>query len=397
MVKNKSGFVGVGAYGGNQVRPFYKAMATGENKTYINDLMQSYNELGQEVGSITSDVAQSADSWLRQGRTMSETNQLIQDSMVLSKDAQMSSDNASEVLTATLNGFQMDAEQAGHINDVLTSIDLKSASDAGGIGEALTKVASMANNAGVSLEKTAAMIATIKDVTQDSDTTIGTALKSIFSRMNQIRAGKFVDSETGEALNDVEKVLNKVGISMRDVNGQFKESEPIMDTVADKWSTFDGNTKKAVATAMAGTYQYNKLIAMFDNWDKVQMLTETAYNSDGTAQQKFEDNYMTSLEAKTNALKANDKFTKAVKGSDSSDFGKTVSDSVNALKELNLTDTDFKYAFETDGIQDGEDAINSLVDTAVQCGVISDTSSEQVGNLVNMLVQLGVISSSMET
>ena len=24
MVKNKSGFVGVGAYGGNQVRPFYK-------------------------------------------------------------------------------------------------------------------------------------------------------------------------------------------------------------------------------------------------------------------------------------------------------------------------------------------------------------------------------------
>ena len=91
---------------------------------------------------------------------------------------------------------------------------------------------------------------------------------------------------------------------MRDVNGQFKESEPIMDTVAEKWSTFDGNTKKAVATAMAGTYQYNKLIAMFDNWDKVKMLTETAYNSDGTAQQKFEDNYMTSLEAKTNALKA---------------------------------------------------------------------------------------------
>lgn len=155
------------------------AMATGESKTYINDLMQSYNELGQELGSVTSDVAQSADSWLRQGRTMSETNQLIKDSMVLSKDAQMSSEQSSEVLTATLNGFQMNADQAGHINDVLTSIDLESASDAGGIGQALTKVASQANNAGVSLEKTAAMIATIKDVTQDSDDSIGTALKSM--------------------------------------------------------------------------------------------------------------------------------------------------------------------------------------------------------------------------
>lgn len=280
------------------------AMATGESRSYASDLTQSYNALGQELGSITSDVAKSADSWLRQGRSMSETNQLIKDSMVLSKDAQMDSENASEVLTATLNSFQMNADQAGHINDVLTSIDLESASDAGGIGQALTKVASQANNAGVSLEKTAAMIATIKDVTQDSDDSIGTGLKSILSRMNQIKAGKFVDSETGESLNDVEKVLNKVGISMRDVNGQFKESEPIIDEVAGKWSTFDGNTKKAVATAMAGTYQYNKLIAMFDNWDKVQSLTETALNADGTAQKKFEDNYLTSLEAKTNALKA---------------------------------------------------------------------------------------------
>ena len=279
------------------------AMATGESRSYASDLTQSYNALGQELGSITSDVAKSADSWLRQGRSMSETNQLIKDSMVLSKDAQMDSENASKVLTATLNGFQMNADQAGHINDVLTSIDLESASDAGGIGQALTKVASQANNAGVSLEKTAAMIATIKDVTQDSDDSIGTGLKSILSRMNQIKAGKFVDSETGESLNDVEKVLNKVGISMRDVNGQFKESEPIIDEVAGKWSTFDGNTKKAVATAMAGTYQYNKLIAMFDNWDKVQSLTETALNADGTAQKKFEDNYLTSLEAKTNALK----------------------------------------------------------------------------------------------
>ena len=194
------------------------AMATGENKTYINDLMQDYNALGQELGAITSDVALSADTWLRQGRSMSDTSQLIKDSMVLSKDAQMDSEQAAEVLTATLNGFQMNADQASHINDVLNSIDLKSASDAGGIGQALTKVASQANNAGVSLEKTAAMIATIKDVTQDSDDSIGTGLKSIFSRMNQIKAGKFVDSETGESLNDVEKVLKKVGISMRDVN-----------------------------------------------------------------------------------------------------------------------------------------------------------------------------------
>lgn len=280
------------------------AMATGEGKAYVNDLMKSYNDLGQELGSVTSEVASSADSWLRQGRTMAETNQLIQDSMVLSKDAQMDSEQASKVLTATLNGFQLSADQAGHINDVLTSIDLQSASDAGGIGEALSRTASMANNAGVSLEKTAAMIATIKDVTQQSDETIGTSVKSILSRMNNIKVGKFVDDETGEPLNDVEKVLNEVGISMRDVNGQFQDSEITIDSIAEKWSTFDKNTQKAISTAVAGTRQINSFISVMDNWDKVQSLTDAAFNSDGTAQKKFEENYMTSLEAKTNALKA---------------------------------------------------------------------------------------------
>ena len=44
------------------------AMATGESRSYASDLTQSYNALGQELGSITSDVAKSADSWLRQGQ-----------------------------------------------------------------------------------------------------------------------------------------------------------------------------------------------------------------------------------------------------------------------------------------------------------------------------------------
>lgn len=279
------------------------AMVTGKDKTYTEDLMQSYNELGQEIGSITSDVAESANTWLRQGRSMADTNQLIKDSMVLSKDAQMSSEDAAQVLTSTLNGFKLGADQASRINDILTSIDLKSASDAGGIGTSLQKVASQANNVGMSLEKTAAIIATIKDVTQGSDETIGTSLKSILSRMNNIKAGKFVD-DNGEALNDVEKVLNKIGITMRDNNDQFLDSETIIDSVADKWDTLNKNTQKAVSTALGGTHQANSVIAMLDNYDKVKMLTETAYNSEGTAEKKFQDNYLNSLEAKTNALKA---------------------------------------------------------------------------------------------
>lgn len=277
-------------------------MATGEDKGYVKQLMADYSELGGELGTLTQSVAESADTFLRQGRSIDDTNQLIEDSIVLSKIAKTSSEESSEILTATINGFKMAANEGSKVNDVLSSIDLNSASDASGIGSALTKVASMANNAGVSLEKTAAMIATIKDVTQDADTTIGTSLKTVLSRMNSIRAGKFIDEETGEALNDVEKVLGEINVSMRDVNGQFKEAEIIIDEVGMKWKTLDSNTQKAVTTAMGGTYQANKLVALFDNYDKVIELTNIAKNSTGQALQKFNESYLSSLEAKTQAL-----------------------------------------------------------------------------------------------
>ena len=366
------------------------SMATGESRSYARELMQSYNDLGQELGSVTSDVAKSADSWLRQGRSMSETNQLIKDSMVLSKDAQMSSEDASEVLTATLNGFQMNADQASKVNDILTSIDLESASDAGGIGSALTKVASQANNAGVSLEKTAAMIATVKDVTQANDETIGNAMKSILARMNNIKAGKFVD-DNGEALNDVEKVLNKIGISMRDNNDQFLDSETILDTVADKWESFDKKTQKAVSTALGGTYQANAITAMLDNWDKVEKLTEVAYNSEGTAQKKFEDNYLTSLEAKTNALKAS--LENLATTTVSSDLYSGFLDGSKAVADFVENTNLLQSALAGLGTAGGVYAFKQLIDMfkefsdfskALDLSKISDMSENSFSNLMNL-------------
>lgn len=279
-------------------------MATGGSYEDIRQLSQEYLTLGKNLGATGTEMLSGADLWLRSGRSMSETTKLLKDSTVLSKVASMDAEKSSEVLTATLNGYQMSADAAEHINDVLSSIDLASASSAEGIGEALTKTASVANNAGLSLEKTAAIIATIKDVTQDSDSSIGNSVKSILSRMNQIKAGKFVDEETGEALNDTEKVLNKLGISMRDANGQFMDAETIIDNVAQKWATFDKNAQKAIATAMGGAYQYNRLITMFDNYDKVMNLTNIANNSGGVAETKFEEAYLNSLEAKSKSLQA---------------------------------------------------------------------------------------------
>lgn len=280
------------------------SVAQGEGRPVAANYLKQLNIQAQDIGAITKDVAESADSWLRQGKSVKETSDLVYDSMILSKLGQIESAKASEYLTSALNGYKKSASEAIDIVDKLTAVDMESASDAGGLAESMSRTASAASMAGVSMDKLIGMISTVKEVTQASDESVGNMFKSVFSRMNQIKAGKFVDEETGESLNDTEKVLNKIGISIRDTNGQFLSSEKILDEVGSKWKSFDGVTQRAVATAMAGTYQYNKLISLFDNYSKALQYTEVSANSAGTAIDKFNNSYKESLEAKTNSLQA---------------------------------------------------------------------------------------------
>ena len=70
--------------------------------------------------------------------------------------------------------------------------------------------------------------------------------------MGNVKAGKFIDEETGESLNDVEKTLKSVGVSLRDQEGQFRDFQSVLDEVGESWANYDSVAKHAVATAMAG-------------------------------------------------------------------------------------------------------------------------------------------------
>lgn len=305
------------------------SVAMGQGRSAAFDYLKQLNQQAQSIGATTKEVADSADSWLRQGKSAKEAGELVYDSMMLSKLGQIQSADASKYLTSALNGYKKSASEAIDVVDKLTAVDMQSASDAGGLAESMSKTASAADMAGVSMDKLIGMIASVKEVTQDSDESVGNMFKSVFSRMNQIKAGKFVDSDTGESLNDTEKVLNKVGIAMRDTNNQFISSEKIMDEVGAKWSSFDSTTQRAVATAMAGTYQYNKLIALFNNYSKALDYTKTSAESAGTAIEKFNSSYKESLEAKTNSLQAS--FESMLMNSDMNKVYAGIIEATNAL------------------------------------------------------------------
>ena len=130
--------------------------------------------------------------------------------------------------------------------------------------------------------------------------------------MGNVKAGKFVDDETGESLNDVESVLGKVGIKLRDGQGQFRNFGDVLDEIGAKWKSYNSVEQNALTTAIAGTRQRENATVLFQNYSTALKYTADASNSSGTAMQKMA-NYEEGLEAKTNrATAAFEQLSKAV-------------------------------------------------------------------------------------
>ena len=281
-------------------------MATGQSYDSVRTLVQGYNEMGQALGATTKEVSESADAWLRQGKTAQETNQLIQDSMMLSKIGQIDSASATEYLTSAMKGYGIEVQNVQGIVDKLCAVDLVSATDAAGLAEAMSRTAVTADMAGVSMDRLLGYLATVGETTQKSMSSIGESFKTIFTRMHDIKADKLelVDEDgTTELLSDVELTLKNVGIDLRATVTEFDNAGDVLDNLHDKWNTLNSVQQAALSKAFAGTRQAENFRVLMQNYDTAKQYMETAANSAGTAEEKFSA-YLDSIEAKTKTLQA---------------------------------------------------------------------------------------------
>lgn len=281
-------------------------MATGESYKNVQNLVKGYNQMGQAIGATTTEVTDSADAWLRQGNSVKETNTLIKDSMILSKVGQIDSADATKYLTSAMKGYGVAVEDVLGIVDKLTAVDLVSATDAGGLAEAMSRTAETADMAGVSMDKLLGYLAVTGEVTQKSMSSIGESFKIIFTRMADIKADKLelIDEDgTTETLSQVETVLNNLGIKLRDSDNEFRNFGDVLDEVAAGWESYSSVQQAAISKAFAGTRQSENFKVLMENYDVARQYMETAANSAGTAEQKFSA-YLDSIEAKTKSLQA---------------------------------------------------------------------------------------------
>lgn len=199
---------------------------------------------------------------------MADTTELLRASTVMARVGQMEDAEATEYLTSALKGYKVEAQDAMHVVDALSQVDIESASSVSDLAEAMQRSANVASTAGVDFERLIGYIGTIREVTQRSASVVGESLKTIFSRMGSVKAGTFLDEDLENEYedvttfaNDVEKVLSKVGIKVRDTNHDFRDTQDILDDIAERWETYTDLEKNAIATSVAGTRQRENLLS----------------------------------------------------------------------------------------------------------------------------------------
>lgn len=293
----------------------------GYSNEEAESLMRNYTVLAQKLGVSTTEIAQGMNDWLRQGYEVeSELEALVSASTKLAKLGMISTAEATKDLTSALKGFKIASEDALNIVDKLTKIDQVAAISAGNLAEGLARVATTAQQAGLSLDETAAMVTTITEVTQRDASTAGEALRTLISRYSNVKAGVFTSmgeeaEETSGNINDIEKVLSKLGIRIRTSATEMRSIEDVLGELAEKWDALDDVSRNAVASAFAGVRQRESFNILMANWDRVKELTEESEKSAGTADEKYSA-YTESIEASTKRIQnAWEEFTQTIKGS----------------------------------------------------------------------------------
>ena len=67
-----------------------------------------------------------------------------------------------------------------------------------------------------------------------------------------VKLGKFIDDETGDQINDTEKVLNKLGIQLRTSENEWRDMWDVMQEVGSNWENYTQMEQNAIVVAQAG-------------------------------------------------------------------------------------------------------------------------------------------------
>lgn len=259
------------------------------------------NKAAKALSTTTTNYTDASLIYYQQGLTDQEVLDRIETTIKMANVAGTTAETASQQLTAIWNNFYDGSQSLEHYADVMVKLGAATASSSDEISEGIEKFAAVANTVGLSYEYAASALATVTAQTRESASIVGTAFRTLFSRIQGLNQGETLDD--GTTLNKYSQALATVGVQIKDTNGELKGMDEILNDLGGKWDGLARDQKIALAETVAGVRQWTQLIALMDNWDFFKENLAMAQDADGALEQQAEI-YAESWEAARDRTKA---------------------------------------------------------------------------------------------
>lgn len=259
------------------------------------------NKAAKALSTTTTNYTDASLIYYQQGLTDQEVLDRTETTIKMANVAGTTAETASQQLTAIWNNFYDGSQSLEHYADVMVKLGAATASSSDEISEGIEKFAAVANTVGLSYEYAASALATVTAQTRESASIVGTAFRTLFSRIQGLNQGETLDD--GTTLNKYSQALATVGVQIKDTNGELKGMDEILNDLGGKWDGLARDQKIALAETVAGVRQWTQLIALMDNWDFFKENLAMAQDADGALEQQAEI-YAESWEAARDRTKA---------------------------------------------------------------------------------------------
>lgn len=254
-------------------------IVTGYSAEQMKDFAVEANRAAKALSTTTTNYTNASLIYYQQGLSDEEVKKRTDATIKMANVAGVSAETVADQMTAVWNNFAQGSDNLEYFADVLVKLGAYTASSTDEITQGLEKFSSVAQTIGLSYEYASSALATITATTRESADVAGTALRTLFSRIQGLTLGETQDDGTN--LNKYSEALSKVGINIKDTSGELKDMDTILNELGDKWTTLRRDQQMALAQTVAGVRQYNQLITLMSNWDYFQELVGVAKSSTG--------------------------------------------------------------------------------------------------------------------
>lgn len=257
------------------------AVVTQYSTKEVWGMYDAFVSIANQTGKTAEEIIHVAGAYFKQGKSYQEVLTLTKAAAMAASVAGISAEESVRYLTAALNGYNLSATKAMDVSDKFAKLAANSATNYEDLAIALSKVAAQASSSGVAMDSLLGFMTAALEVTQEAPENIGTAFKTILARMTNLTDyGKVLEDNT--SANAVAKALNTINVSLFDQEGQIRNLDEVLIEVGYQWENLDSVQQRYLATALAGTRQQTRLMAVFNDFERTMELVEISQDSAGT-------------------------------------------------------------------------------------------------------------------